>query len=154
MMMKIDVIIGAQMIINTSPIIAALPILYRMIGHRYNYSIPLLDIDRDNSIRCGWATNNVTQIDECALACHMRASQAQHFLLDLNSCTLSFVLTDKNEYPIAIQIEDFSDRISSVALSSTPLQFVIRGVNISSDSTSVPVIIGVHEQSGSSEECL
>ncbi|CAF1061754.1 unnamed protein product [Rotaria sordida] len=130
--------------INSSPETSMAPLTTVYVNTQQTLRIPMTDIDSD-IIKCRWANSTAvvttTTIDECGGVCQdlLGAQLYSSSNMD-NNCTLVFNTNVTGYYVIAIQIEDFmpSDP-NGIALSSIPLQFLIRSIQISCD---IPTIIG------------
>ena len=104
--------------INNPPITSMFPLVRMPNNCPVKMKIPITDIDED-IIRCRWLRQ-----DECnATTCN----QLQNITLDTERCELNYKSLKKEQfYAIMIQIEDFQNKNSVEALSSTPLQFLIQ----------------------------
>ena len=121
--------------INSSPTSSMAPLVTVMVNSQHMLRIPLADIDQD-VIKCRWAMNNTliasSVVDECGGVCqNMPNVQLYSTSNTDNNCTLVFNTTIIGYYVIALQIEDFMpSNPNGSALSSIPLQFLVRAVNI------------------------
>ena len=130
--------------INSSPTSNMALLVTVMVNSQQTLRIPLTDIDQD-VIKCRWATNGSltasTPIHECGGVCQNTPNAQLYSTSNTeNNCTLVFNTTITGYYVIALQIEDFMpSNPNSSALSSIPLQFLVRAVNITCNT---PTIIG------------
>lgn len=130
--------------INSSPTSNMAPLVTVMVNSAQVLRIPVTDIDQD-IIQCRWAANSSvtasTIIDECGGVCQNMPNTQLYSTSTLdNNCTIVFNTTITGYYVIALQIEDFMpSNPNGTALSSIPLQFLVRAVNITCNA---PTIIG------------
>ncbi|XP_053391178.1 CUB and sushi domain-containing protein 3-like [Mercenaria mercenaria] len=107
--------------INSSPTVDMTPMLNLQHGCFYKIELPVGDVDGD-IVRCRWAKGST----ECAVVCNGFIGA----VLDEDNCTITYTADKKSGlYPAALQIEDFTSILSTTALSSIPLQFIVRIYN-------------------------
>ena len=121
--------------INHSPT-STMPIMVNVpIGIWTLIEVPMSDVDSTDVVKCRWSQFNGTlngiEVDECAGACRQLAlpSTVQLRTFGVNRCQLNVSLASTGYYIAALQIEDFASNASTVALSSVPLQVLIKGFN-------------------------
>ncbi|CAF4437927.1 unnamed protein product, partial [Didymodactylos carnosus] len=124
--------------LNTPPIGTVLSLFQNRIT---NVTIPVIDVNND-VVRCRWAiVNSVNNsYDECGGACH--AVYNSTYLIP-DSCSLIFDSTGiaaGTSFAIALQLEDFIDSSNTDAMSSIPVQFLVRVVTAPTNCHSTPTI--------------
>ncbi|CAF1412544.1 unnamed protein product [Adineta ricciae] len=138
---RISTVLRPDGYINSSPVTTVIPVIYKIINVQHVYVVPVVDYDLTDLIRCRWATSSLTNINgfsECGGVCNGVPGAS----LIENNCTIIFNLTMANTYAaVLLQVEDYFDSLSTVPMSSTPLQFLFYGYSPSSNCTSPPVII-------------
>ncbi|CAF1498527.1 unnamed protein product [Adineta ricciae] len=138
---RISTVLRPDGYINSSPVAMIIPVIYKVINVQHVYVVPVVDYDLTDSIRCRWATNSLTNINgfsECGDVCNGVPGAT----LIENNCTIIFNLTMANAYAaVLLQIEDYFNSLSTVPMSSTPLQFLFYGYSPISNCTTPPVII-------------
>jgi RHS repeat-associated protein len=103
---------------NSSPKTKMSPIINLLYGCNHTITIPVVDDDGDN-VRCRWAAYNS---NECGGVCHAFLGA----VLDERKCTIQYNAVDSiGMFAVAIQIEDFYDRLETIPFSSVPLQFLV-----------------------------
>jgi hypothetical protein len=116
-------------LINTSPITQMPQYMKLRKDFRYQFEIPVYDVDGD-FVRCRYA---LASNSECGDICSIHSSIS----VDSYNCTFTF--DTKNAplgiYALALEIEDFMTSSSINAMSSVPVQFLIEVVNITSNCT-------------------
>ena len=126
----INLNVRPDMILNTSPVAATLPIVYRPIGIPSTYTVSVSDMNSLDVMRCRWSTNNSAMnsngFDECGSICP--STLPSSVVLNGTTCSLTFTLTSTLSYGVAMQIEDFYNSSSTMPMSSVPVQFLLRGV--------------------------
>ncbi|CAF1091125.1 unnamed protein product [Brachionus calyciflorus] len=101
--------------INTPPISLSSPIIKLKLNCNSTIKIPVFDQDGDR-VKCRFSTGN-----ECGGICQTVPGA----IIDSDKCTLTFKPASIGYFAAALQIEDFSDQISStLPLSSVPIQFL------------------------------
>ncbi|XP_062605768.1 uncharacterized protein LOC134267579 [Saccostrea cucullata] len=104
--------------INQSPVsVMASSVKIRSSCGIANIEIPVVDFDGDY-IRCRFPITT----EECGDICN---STSTYFSFIGTSCALTTGLMPDGDYVVAVQIEDFTSILSSTALSSIPLQFIV-----------------------------
>ncbi|XP_033112382.1 uncharacterized protein LOC117113203 [Anneissia japonica] len=112
---------------NSSPATTMLPIIRVQSGCSSKIRIPTLDAD-DDVVRCRWSEYSK---DECPpynlYGKSVCGPITTDTLLDENRCEITFSSAGKAPgwYGVAVMIEDFSDKESTLPLSKIPLQFLI-----------------------------
>ncbi|CAF2118706.1 unnamed protein product [Rotaria magnacalcarata] len=131
-------------VINSSPTANMTPIVVVPVNTQQTLRIPMTDGDYD-VVKCRWASSTSavasTTIDECKGVCQDLPGAKLHSSSNTdNNCTIVFNTSVVGYYCIAIQIEDFmSSSPNGTALSSIPLQFLVRSVQVS---CGIPIITG------------
>lgn len=128
--------------INSSPTSTMAALVTILINVQQTLRIPMTDIDSD-IVKCRWANKtsligNKT-IDECQGVCqNIPGAQLSTSSNTDNNCTLIFTTASVGYYVVALQIEDFMPTTPNGSpLSSIPLQFLVRVLNISCDQPSI-----------------
>jgi len=148
---EINLNIRPDGLINTSPVTTTLPVIYQTINVQHVHVIQMSDADPTDTLRCRWATSNTSGqgyigYDECGSVC---SPTLPSFTLYPNNCTLVFTLTVALNYTaVALQIEDFYNSTTTVAMSSVPIQFLFYGINAPGGCSTPPSIIGVRPNLG------
>ncbi|CAF3687697.1 unnamed protein product [Rotaria socialis] len=130
--------------INSSPTANMTPVVVVPVNTQQTLRIPMTDSDYD-VVKCRWASNASavasTTIDECSGVCQDLSGAKLYTSSNTdNNCTIVFNTSVVGYYCIAIQIEDFMPSSpNGTALSSIPLQFLVRGVQVS---CGIPTITG------------
>lgn len=137
--------------INTSPSTQILPVIRRIVNTTHTFTIPMLDNDRTDILRCRWSTNgtinNTNGFDECASIC--APTLPPGYILFNDNCTLVFTITSMTlPYVVSIQIEDYYNSVATTPLSSIPVQFLILGVSPPSGCSAKPSIMGNRPNQG------
>ncbi|XP_052796583.1 sushi, von Willebrand factor type A, EGF and pentraxin domain-containing protein 1-like isoform X2 [Mya arenaria] len=109
-------------LINRSPTVEMAPIVVLLQGCSYDLYLPVGDVDGD-IVRCRWAN----AADECSGVCNVFANA----VLDETACTISYTASVNGYFAVALQIEDFASTVSTVPLSSIPLQFLVHVITCS-----------------------
>ncbi|CAF1637226.1 unnamed protein product, partial [Adineta ricciae] len=130
--------------INSSPVTNTLPVIFYPINTPIVHIVQMADNDGTDILKCRWSDSNQTYnyntIDECKGVCY---GLPAGYGLTGSNCTLTFTLPqDGIYYAIALQIEDYYDKLSPSPMSSVPIQFLLFGYIPSSNCTR-PSIIGV-----------
>ncbi|CAF1260981.1 unnamed protein product, partial [Didymodactylos carnosus] len=134
----IDLLSRPDGLINTSPMVATLPILYKPVNIQQVHVVTMSDTDTTDVLKCRWATN-ASSVDECGGVCGSFPSAT----LYPDNCTLVFTLTEPGLYSaVALQIEDYYSSSSTTPMSSVPVQFLFYAYNESTVCTVKPQIIG------------
>ncbi|CAF4264653.1 unnamed protein product [Rotaria socialis] len=156
-------------VINSSPRANMTPVVVVPVNTQQTLRIPMTDSDYDvvkcrwasnasavasttideysdyDVVKCRWASNASavasTTIDECSGVCQDLSGAKLYTSSNTdNNCTIVFNTSVVGYYCIAIQIEDFMPSSpNGTALSSIPLQFLVRGVQVS---CGIPTITG------------
>ncbi|CAF3521880.1 unnamed protein product [Rotaria sp. Silwood1] len=110
-------------IVNTPPISDVLSPQYVIVNTTTLIDIPVSDVNIGDDIRCRWGVNNGS-INECSNVCYDLGGLPSGTVL--SNCILTFTGLVANKcYPIALQIEDFINKTSTVPMSSVPVQILI-----------------------------
>jgi hypothetical protein len=128
---------------------STLPVIYQTINVQHVHVIQMSDADATDTLRCRWATTNTSAwigYNECGSIC---SPTLPTFALYPNNCTLVFTLNvTGGYYAVAIQIEDFFNSTTTVAMSSVPIQFLFYGITPPAGCSTAPSIIGVRPNLG------
>ena len=147
---RIDLTVRPDGKINTSPSTQILPVIRRTVNTTHTFTIPMLDNDRTDILRCRWSTNgtinNTNGFDECASVC--APTLPPGYILFNDNCTLVFTITMMASYVVSVQIEDYFNSAATTPLSSTPVQFLIYGVSPPSGCSAKPSIMGSRPNQG------
>ena len=121
--------------VNSSPTTLLAPMIVIRQGFAYGISIPTMDADSSDTVKCRWSITAA----ECGGIC-----QSVPFGVLNSSCYFYINATTAvvGLYAAAFQIEDFATNTSTTALSSVPIQFVVWIKYINSTCTTSPTIIG------------
>ncbi|UJR12009.1 hypothetical protein I4U23_016187 [Adineta vaga] len=132
-------------LLNNSPIATNLPVIYKEVNIQHEHVVQMDDFDRDDILKCRWATSATTTInnfDECAGMCN----GVPGAVLFQENCTIVFTLVRVNYYAgVTLQIEDFYNSAavtSNTPMSSVPLQFLFYGYAKPTSCSISPLIIG------------
>ncbi|CAF1028051.1 unnamed protein product [Didymodactylos carnosus] len=107
--------------INTPPVAMIVTPVAILVGIATQIQIPVGDVDSDQDVRCRWSVGT----EECADVCF--ATYIPPGTILSTDCALTITgLVINDWYAAAIQVEDFQDNTTTVALSSVPVQFLIR----------------------------
>jgi hypothetical protein len=146
---EIDLTIRPDGLINTPPVTATLPIIYRTVNVQHVYVIRMSDEDSTDTLRCRWSTTNTSVgigYDECGSIC---SPTLPTFALYPNNCTLVFNITAAlSYYAVALQIEDFYNSTTTTPMSSVPIQFLFYGITPPGGCSVAPSIIGARPNLG------
>jgi hypothetical protein len=146
---EINLTVRPDGIINTSPVTSTLPVIYQTINVQHVHVIQMSDADATDTLRCRWATTNTSAwigYNECGSIC---SPTLPTFALYPNNCTIVFTLNvTGGYYAVAIQIEDFFNSTTTVAMSSVPIQFLFYGITPPAGCSTAPSIIGVRPNLG------
>jgi hypothetical protein len=140
----ISTIVRPDGLINSSPVVATLPVIYKAVNIIHVHVVPMFDIDAGDILKCRWSirtTSNINSYNECGGVC----SGIPHAILSRNNCTLTFKLTHVNKfYAVALQIEDYYSVSSSTPMSSVPIQFLFYSYHPPSGCNIPPAIISTY----------
>jgi hypothetical protein len=123
-------------LINSSPTSSMTALVTVLVNAQQSLRIPMADIDFD-VVKCRWANSTSlidnTIVDECQGVCENIPGAQLYTSSDTdNNCSLVFTTMITGYYVVALQIEDFMPTApNGQALSSVPLQFLVRTLNIS-----------------------
>ncbi|RNA31227.1 integrin beta A [Brachionus plicatilis] len=109
--------------INTPPTCLVKPITIMRAGCENTLKIFTTDPDGD-TVRCRWSNSS---LKECGSIC----SAVPGAVLDEEKCILKFSPNITGYYAVSIQVEDFAEKTSKLALSSIPVQFLIKSEKLS-----------------------
>ncbi|KAH3836216.1 hypothetical protein DPMN_109587 [Dreissena polymorpha] len=111
-------------IINRSPTVEMAPIAVLLSGCTYTIQLPVGDVDGD-IVRCRWASG---VLNECAGVCNA----APGATINQAQCSITYTASTIGYYAVAVQIEDFRSQISTIPLSSIPIQFLVHVISCTS----------------------
>lgn len=153
---RIDLNVRPDGKINTSPSTQILPVIRRTVNTTHIFTLPMLDNDRTDILRCRWSTNgtinNTNGFDECASVC--APTLPSGYILFGDNCTLVFTITMMAYYVVSIQIEDYFNSTATTPMSSTPVQFLIYGVSPPNGCSVKPSIMGSRPNQGCIHCCF
>ncbi|XP_052280448.1 sushi, von Willebrand factor type A, EGF and pentraxin domain-containing protein 1-like [Dreissena polymorpha] len=107
-------------LINRSPTVEMAPIVVLLSGCTYTIQLPVGDVDGD-IVRCRWASTT----NECAGVCNAIPGAT----INQTQCSITYSAYTVGYYAVAVQIEDFRSQISTIPLSSIPLQFLVHVIS-------------------------
>lgn len=127
--------------INSSPRAEITPIVRLQYGCNHTISIPVTDPDYD-TVKCRWAND---RLNECASVC----GAFPNAYLSPDTCTLTYnAVYSTGWYAVAIQVEDYSYTLSSLPLSSVPVQFLVQVYRSGDSCTEKPQLVDPSPQDG------
>ncbi|CAF1317202.1 unnamed protein product [Rotaria sordida] len=137
----IDLRLRPDGIINSAPVVNILSPQYIFVNTTTLIDIPVSDFNTGDDVRCRWAVNEVNgSFKECSEICYPGGLPND---TTLSNCTISLTgLISNVWYPIALQVEDFINKTSTVPMSSVPVQFLIY-VQATPACTILPVIVSL-----------
>ena len=116
--MNLAEVAAAGRVSNSSPQTKMSPVLRVQQGCTHTINIPVEDADGDD-VRCRWSE---LSLKECGGVC----GSSYDAVLDSHACRITYTAPRRTGYfAVALQVEDFADSQSTVAMSSVPLQFMI-----------------------------